>query len=102
MFTSAITTSPESKALIGTLVQLGRDLGLRSLAKGVETTDEMDHLRDEHVDEAQGFLLARPLDAETLEAQLLVPGRNTVSGKAQPSIELPTAKSGAPPGPGAH
>ena len=77
MFTNAITTSPESKALIGTLVQLGRDLGLRTLAEGVETTDEMDHLRDEHVDEAQGFLLARPLDAETLEAQLLMPGRPT-------------------------
>ena len=27
-FTNAITTSPESKALIGTLVQLGKDLGL--------------------------------------------------------------------------
>jgi EAL domain-containing protein (putative c-di-GMP-specific phosphodiesterase class I) len=75
MFTNAITTSPESKALIGTLVQLGRDLGLRTLAEGVETTDEMDHLRDEHVDEAQGFLWARPLDAETLATQLLKPMR---------------------------
>jgi diguanylate cyclase (GGDEF)-like protein len=77
MFTNAITTSPESKALIGTLVQLGRDLGLRTLAEGVETIDEMDRLRDEHVDEAQGFLLARPLDAETLETQLLKPMRRT-------------------------
>jgi diguanylate cyclase (GGDEF)-like protein len=77
MFTNAITTSPESKALIGTLVQLGRDLGLRTLAEGVETTGEIDSLRDEHVDEAQGFLLARPLDAETFEAQLLKPMRPT-------------------------
>ena len=36
-FTSAITTSPESKALVATLVQLGRDLGLKTLAEGVET-----------------------------------------------------------------
>jgi diguanylate cyclase (GGDEF)-like protein len=85
MFTHAITTSPESKALIGTLVQLGRDLGLRTLAEGVETIDEMDHLRDEHVDEAQGFLLARPLDAETLEAQLLLPGRPTAFDVPHPS-----------------
>ncbi len=75
MFTNAITTSPESKALIGTLVQLGRDLGLTTLAEGVETTVEMDHLRDEHVNEAQGFLMSRPLDAETLETQLLAPAR---------------------------
>jgi EAL domain-containing protein (putative c-di-GMP-specific phosphodiesterase class I) len=74
-FTSAITTSPESKALIRTLVQLGRDLGLKTLAEGVETADEVDHLRDEHVNEAQGFLLSRPLDPQALEAQILEPTR---------------------------
>ncbi len=78
-FTSAITTSPESKALIGTLVQLGRDLGLVTLAEGVETTDQMDNLRDEHVDQAQGFLLARPLDAAGIEAQILAPLRSSPS-----------------------
>jgi diguanylate cyclase (GGDEF)-like protein len=75
MFTSAITTSPESKALIGTLVQLGKDLGLSTLAEGVETTDEMDLLRGADVDQAQGFLMARPLDPKTLEARLLAPTR---------------------------
>jgi diguanylate cyclase (GGDEF)-like protein len=75
MFTSAITTSPESKALVGTLVQLGKDLGLSTLAEGVETTGEMDLLRGAYVDQAQGFLMARPLDPETLEAQLLAPIR---------------------------
>jgi diguanylate cyclase (GGDEF)-like protein len=74
-FTNAITTSPESRSLIGTLVQLGRDLGLKTLAEGVETTDEVDHLRGEHVNEAQGFLLARPLAADDIETQLLEPAR---------------------------
>jgi EAL domain-containing protein (putative c-di-GMP-specific phosphodiesterase class I) len=74
-FTNAITTSPESKALIGTLVQLGRDLGLKTLAEGVESTGQMDHLRGEHVNEAQGFLLSRPLDPHTLETQILAPAR---------------------------
>jgi diguanylate cyclase (GGDEF)-like protein len=83
-FTHAITSSPESKALIRTLVQLGRDLGLRTLAEGVETTGEMDHLRSEHVDEAQGFLLSRPLDPETLEEQILAPGRVTIGARHRP------------------
>ena len=74
-FVNAITTSPESRSLIGTLVQLGRDLGLRTLAEGVETTGQIDQLRAEHVNEAQGFLLSRPLDPQTLEAQLLAPTR---------------------------
>jgi diguanylate cyclase (GGDEF)-like protein len=84
MFTNAITSSPESRALIGTLVQLGKDLGLKTLAEGVETTDEMDHLRAEHVDEAQGFLLARPLDPLTFETQLLIPARPTDQQIPQP------------------
>jgi diguanylate cyclase (GGDEF)-like protein len=75
MFTNAITTSPESKALVGTLVQLGKDLGLTTLAEGVETTDELDLLRGAHVNQAQGFLMARPLDPNTLETQLLAPTR---------------------------
>jgi EAL domain-containing protein (putative c-di-GMP-specific phosphodiesterase class I) len=74
-FISAMADSPESDALIHTLVQLGRDLGLRTLAEGVETTLQIDRLRVEQVDEAQGFLLARPLDPATLEAQLLAPNR---------------------------
>ena len=64
--------------LIGTLVQLGKDLGLSTLAEGVETTGELDVLRLQHVNEAQGFLLSRPLDPATLETQLLEPTRTTV------------------------
>jgi EAL domain-containing protein (putative c-di-GMP-specific phosphodiesterase class I) len=76
-FTNA--TSPESKALVATLVQLGKDLGLTTLAEGVETTDQMDHLRDEHVNQAQGFLLARPLDPATIETKFLAPTRPTTT-----------------------
>jgi diguanylate cyclase (GGDEF)-like protein len=86
-FTNAITTSPESKALIGTLVQLGKDLGLKTLAEGVETTGQMDHLRGEHVNEAQGFLLARPLDPDVLEAQLLAPTRPRAGSSSRVSSD---------------
>jgi diguanylate cyclase (GGDEF)-like protein len=74
-FTNAISTSSESKALVRTFVQLGKDLGLKTLAEGVETTGEMDMLQSGHVDEAQGFLMARPLDADALETQILAPLR---------------------------
>jgi diguanylate cyclase (GGDEF)-like protein len=82
-FTNAISTSPESKALIGTLVQLGKDLGLTTLAEGIETTGQIDHLRGENVNEAQGFLLSRPLDPETLETQILVPARHATQNSSQ-------------------
>ena len=81
-FTEAITRSPESDALIHTLVQLGRDLGLKTLAEGVETIEQVDHLRRENVREAQGFLFARPLDPASLESQLLEPARPTETASA--------------------
>jgi diguanylate cyclase (GGDEF)-like protein len=81
-FTSAVTSSPESRALIDTLVQLGKDLGLSTLAEGVETIDEMDILRLAHVDQAQGFLMSRPQEPEALEAEFLAPTRAAKPGPA--------------------
>ena len=85
-FTDAISRSPESKALIHTLAQLGKDLGLRTLAEGVETTGQLDHLRDQHFDEVQGFLLAKPLASDAFESQLLHPPR------PEPPPTPPTAR----------
>jgi EAL domain-containing protein (putative c-di-GMP-specific phosphodiesterase class I) len=84
MFTSAIGDSPEAKALIGTLVQLGKDLGLSTLAEGVETTDEVDLLRHAGVDQVQGFLLSHPLDPVTLEYELLAPTRDHLGQAKRP------------------
>jgi diguanylate cyclase (GGDEF)-like protein len=80
-FTNAISSSIESKALVRTFVQLGKDLGLKTLAEGIETIEEMDVMRADNVDEAQGFLLSRPLDAAALEAQILAPMRALIPGR---------------------
>jgi diguanylate cyclase (GGDEF)-like protein len=81
-FTDAITRSPESDALIHTLVQLGKDLGLKTLAEGVERAGQLDHLRGENVNQVQGFLLSRPLDPVTLEAELL-DSANVIKGRTR-------------------
>jgi EAL domain-containing protein (putative c-di-GMP-specific phosphodiesterase class I) len=83
-FTNAIGASSESKALVRTFVQLGKDLGLKTLAEGVETPEQMDLLRTDRVDEAQGFLLSRPLDPEALEARLLNPMRASILHHSAP------------------
>jgi diguanylate cyclase (GGDEF)-like protein len=84
-FTNAITSSSESKALVATVVQMASDLGLTTLAEGVETPEQLDELRSQHVQEVQGFLLARPLNAHTLEDQILAPSRP----RGAPSAPLP-------------
>ena len=73
LFTSAISISPYSRAVIATVTQLANDLGLATLAEGVETTEQLDHLRAEKIDEVQGFLLSRALSPEALERQILAP-----------------------------
>jgi diguanylate cyclase (GGDEF)-like protein len=70
-FIASITTSTHSAALVKTFIQLGRDLGVTTLAEGVETIEQMDMLRASGVTEVQGYLFARPLDPLALETQIL-------------------------------
>jgi diguanylate cyclase (GGDEF)-like protein len=72
-FTDTIARSRESDALIRTLLQFGADLGLKTVAEGVESQSQVDYLCHEHVTEVQGFLFAKPLTADALEAELLHP-----------------------------
>ncbi len=70
-FVSGIADSRESAALVHTLVQLGKVLGIETLAEGVETIDQRSRLENENVDSGQGFLFARPLTVEDLDRLLL-------------------------------
>ncbi len=63
-FISSIGQDPEGQALIRTLVQLGRSLEIETLAEGIEQSRELSLLREERCDSGQGFLFARPLDAD--------------------------------------
>jgi EAL domain-containing protein (putative c-di-GMP-specific phosphodiesterase class I) len=76
-FISSMANSPESGALIRTLVQLGKNLGLETLAEGIEETDQYSRLEREHCDSGQGYLFARPLDADAVE--LFLAGRSVKS-----------------------
>jgi EAL domain-containing protein (putative c-di-GMP-specific phosphodiesterase class I) len=76
-----MTTSEKARALVMTFIHLGRDLGLNTLAEGVESFEQMDLLRDTNLTLVQGYLFSRPLDADALEAQLLVPRRDVNSSK---------------------
>ena len=66
-FISPITDSAESRALLHTLVQLGKQLGLKTLAEGIEEHDQFCQLQEEQCDSGQGFMFARPLAAGDVE-----------------------------------
>ena len=65
-FITGLEISNEAHALTHTLIQLGKALGLQTLAEGVEHHDQVLELQREGCDLAQGFLFARPLTADAV------------------------------------
>jgi len=63
-FVFAITTDKRSAAISRAIVTLAHNLGMRVIAEGVETSEQLDYLRDLNCDEIQGYLLAHPLTAK--------------------------------------
>jgi EAL domain-containing protein (putative c-di-GMP-specific phosphodiesterase class I) len=49
--------------LVRAVTELGHSLGLTVVAEGVETPEQMAHLRAANCDAAQGYLLSRPMPA---------------------------------------
>jgi len=66
-FIDAIAISKESAVLVHTLIQLGNDLGMQTLAEGIEDQAQLEVLRRERCDKGQGFLFSRPLDTNAVE-----------------------------------
>lgn len=78
VFVSRIMDSAESDALIRTLVQLGKSMGMETFAEGIEEWEQLDLLRRDDCDTGQGFLFSEPLDADACTAYIL--SRDTVKG----------------------
>jgi diguanylate cyclase (GGDEF)-like protein len=60
-FTSEVASSPQATAIIRAVLALGKSLGIPVLAEGIETADQLEMLEQEGCDEAQGFLMGRPV-----------------------------------------
>jgi len=62
--------------LTRTVVQVGRDLGLRVIAEGIEQPRQLTALREMGCAFGQGFLVARPMSAPGVEALIRTSGDN--------------------------
>jgi len=87
-FVSEMSGSPDAAALIHTLVELGRTLGLVTLAEGIEEQDQFEGLRSENCNHGQGFLFSRPVPAASIEDLLVrpTPRAELTAVTAAPSI----------------
>lgn len=69
-FTTGIPNDASDCAIASTIISIGRQLGHRVIAEGVETLDQLAFLRESGCDEVQGYLYAKPLPAARFEQGL--------------------------------
>ncbi|MBP6112884.1 MAG: EAL domain-containing protein [Sphingobium sp.] len=63
-FIAGILTAKDDAIIVRTIISLAHNLGLRVIAEGVETTDQVKLLSNLGCDLVQGFLLARPMSEQ--------------------------------------
>jgi EAL domain-containing protein (putative c-di-GMP-specific phosphodiesterase class I) len=69
-FVSDVTTNPGDAAITVAIVNLAHSLGMKVVAEGVETEEQLAFLHLHHCDEIQGYLFSPPLPVA--EAELLL------------------------------
>ncbi len=70
-FIRPLEESDRDRAIVQTIIQLGKSLSLTVVAEGVETIHQVEILQELECDEIQGFLFSRPLPAEAATGLLI-------------------------------
>ena len=69
-FEREILPTPDGAPLVRAVIAMGKSLGCRVIAEGVETRQQCAYLRAEQCDEGQGFHFSPPIDAEAFSRLL--------------------------------
>jgi diguanylate cyclase (GGDEF)-like protein len=72
-FVQGLRTNPEDDRIVSAVVDLAANLGLRSIAEGVETSSQLDRLRTLGCDQAQGYLFSHPVAPTGIPAAIQHP-----------------------------
>ena len=71
MFMEEVESSPRSRAMVGSVINMAHALNLRVVGEGVETDAQLEILHQLGCDEVQGYLISRPQPAEQITAFLV-------------------------------
>ncbi|MGK0468672.1 EAL domain-containing protein [Clostridium sp.] len=69
-FIRGININHKDEAIIKVIISLAKNLGLKAIAEGVETKEQLDFLKDEMCDEIQGYYYYKPMSAQLIEELL--------------------------------
>ena len=60
-FVRNIANSPENEAIVDTIIAMAQQLGLKIVAEGIESADELNYLKTRQCDFFQGYYFAKPM-----------------------------------------
>ena len=83
-FITNLCSSQDDAAIVSAIVGMGRSLRLRTLAEGIETSEQLAFLRQLNCDSMQGYYFSKPLPAEAVTNELFE--RNLYDLEPAPSI----------------
>ncbi len=72
-FVRDISTDAEDRAIVNAIINMARSLGMRTIAEGVETIEQLSYLHEHQCDEIQGYYFSRPVGPDAFR-QLLLDG----------------------------
>ncbi|MDH2406946.1 EAL domain-containing protein [Bradyrhizobium sp. SSUT18] len=70
-FVRDATATKGSKLIVRAITSLGKSLGMTTTAEGVETIEQLNQMKAEGCNEAQGYLFSRPVPATELASTIL-------------------------------
>lgn len=74
-FVQEMHEKSSARIVVQKTIEIGHELGMKVLAEGVETPEQLDFLRANHCDLAQGYLFSRALSVPAMLAWLRSPPR---------------------------
>jgi EAL domain-containing protein (putative c-di-GMP-specific phosphodiesterase class I) len=84
-FVRLMMDSERDAAIVAAVVELGHQLGLKVIAEGVETVDQLSRLIGLGCDEMQGYYFGKAVPAAQLEDQVRAGRRLEVAGASVPA-----------------
>ena len=67
-FVRDIANDPEDRAIVTAIISMANNLGMQTIAEGVETSEQLAFLRLQGCNAVQGYYYSKPLPADQLEA----------------------------------
>lgn len=83
-FVMDLENNSDDAAICAAIIAMAHNLGLKVIAEGVETQEQLNYLSDQGCDEIQGFLISKPLPASELEKRFLNKNRIKAIAKQHP------------------